>query len=345
MNQPNKTGHKRICLICWMLIACLLIGAYGMLVPAAAPQTGQLSLICRSEQVTLSNMKWNIYRVAQRDAKAACSLTAPFDQYPVSLEDQTASGYQDAADTLENYAVLDQIPAVASGITDANGVLTASGLEIGLYLISGSPIVIGSECYIPSATLVEMRQQTDGTIDLATYPKFTVRPVRADSEEVYTLKKVWQQDEQALEQRPTAITVGIYKDGTLQENVTLDESNAWTYTWAGNSSETFRVREQEVPTPYTVVYKKNETQFLIANTRSETSSEETTTTLLTGSTSMTTAAGTSSVSTAGGGNTGKLPQTGQLWWPVPVLGTTGLLLFAFGCRLHVKRSREEVQDE
>ena len=243
-------------------------------------------------------MKWNIYRVAQRDAKAACSLTAPFDQYPVSLEDQTASGYQDAADTLENYAVLDQIPAVASGITDANGVLTASGLEIGLYLISGSPIVIGSECYIPSATLVEMRQQTDGTIDLATYPKFTVRPVRADSEEVYTLKKVWQQDEHALEQRPTAITVGIYKDGTLQENVTLDESNAWTYTWTGNSSETFRVREQEVPTPYTVVYKKNETQFLIANTRSETSSEETTTTLLTGSTSMTTAAGTSSVSQA-----------------------------------------------
>ena len=180
---------------------------------------------------------------------------------------------------------------------------------------------------------------------MATYPKFTVRPVRADSEEVYTLKKVWQQDEHALEQRPTAITVGIYKDGTLQENVTLDESNAWTYTWTGNSSETFRVREQEVPTPYTVVYKKNETQFLIANTRSETSSEETTTTSLTGSTSMTTAAGTSSVSTAGGGNTGKLPQTGQLWWPVPVLGTTGLLLFAFGCRLHVKRSREEVQDE
>ncbi len=35
-----------------------------------------------------------------------------------------------------------------------------------------------------------------------------------------------------------------------------------------------------------------------------------------------------------------LPQTGQLWWPVPVLACGGLLLFAVGMALNRRRERE-----
>ena len=34
---------------------------------------------------------------------------------------------------------------------------------------------------------------------------------------------------------------------------------------------------------------------------------------------------------------GKLPQTGQLWWPVPVLAGAGLVLVVVGFRLHSKK--------
>lgn len=34
--------------------------------------------------------------------------------------------------------------------------------------------------------------------------------------------------------------------------------------------------------------------------------------------------------------TRKLPQTGQLWWPVPVLALAGLVLVAIGLRLRKK---------
>ncbi|MDO4269275.1 MAG: hypothetical protein Q4C73_12450, partial [Eubacteriales bacterium] len=43
-------------------------------------------------------------------------------------------------------------------------------------------------------------------------------------------------------------------------------------------------------------------------------------------------AGTPSVPGSGGapGAEERLPQTGMLWWPVPILAVSGLLLFAFG---------------
>ena len=36
-------------------------------------------------------------------------------------------------------------------------------------------------------------------------------------------------------------------------------------------------------------------------------------------------------------NGGKLPQTGQLWWPVPALSAAGLILIAVGVRVNSKR--------
>ncbi len=36
----------------------------------------------------------------------------------------------------------------------------------------------------------------------------------------------------------------------------------------------------------------------------------------------------------------KLPQTGQLWWPVPILGGAGLLLIAIGAKLRRKDGRQ-----
>ncbi len=39
----------------------------------------------------------------------------------------------------------------------------------------------------------------------------------------------------------------------------------------------------------------------------------------------------------GGNGGGKLPQTGQLWWPVPVLALVGIIFIAFGIRLGSKK--------
>ena len=88
--------------VCLWLTACLLL-------PATAEDTrSNLTLICRSDPVTLSGMQWNLYRVGARSADGSYQLEGDFAGDPVSMELTTASEMQTAADTLENYAVLEQ---------------------------------------------------------------------------------------------------------------------------------------------------------------------------------------------------------------------------------------------
>lgn len=47
-------------------------------------------------------------------------------------------------------------------------------------------------------------------------------------------------------------------------------------------------------------------------------------------------ASTVSTTTSGGGSSEKLPQTGQLWWPVPVMSAGGLVMLVVGAKLHEK---------
>jgi hypothetical protein len=43
---------------------------------------------------------------------------------------------------------------------------------------------------------------------------------------------------------------------------------------------------------------------------------------------------------SGGSDGGSLPQTGQLWWPVPILAGAGLILVVLGTRFKVKKESE-----
>ena len=42
----------------------------------------------------------------------------------------------------------------------------------------------------------------------------------------------------------------------------------------------------------------------------------------------------------GGGGGGKLPQTGMLWWPVPALAASGILVFLLGWARNSKGKEE-----
>ncbi|HAP78795.1 MAG TPA: hypothetical protein DCQ78_01135, partial [Ruminococcus sp.] len=40
-------------------------------------------------------------------------------------------------------------------------------------------------------------------------------------------------------------------------------------------------------------------------------------------------------------SSGKLPQTGQLWWPVPLLAGGGILFIAIGLRIRSRKENEK----
>lgn len=353
------------------MTACLLFPA------AAADAEHSLTLFCRSEDVTFSDMQWNLYSVGERVGSASKRtgedsyvLTGDFSKYPVAMDDLSASAMQDAADTLENYAVVDQLVPLDSGKTDETGTLCFGALKKGLYLLSGYSKVIGDTRYIPSAVLIEF-SDADESLDLQTYPKFQKKKLLTSNTARYTVSKVWLHDENYLSDRSNALKIALYCNREFEREIVLDASNDWTYSWSSDSLSEWRVKEVEVPANYTVVYRGNEMQFAIINShgtvwsstvtpssteslttaselQTEVSLESSTVTELT-AISVTSAA-TSAESTAvtatvvplsvgsSSGTGGKLPQTGQLWWPVPVLSAAGLVLIIVGVKLHGKSS-------
>ena len=165
------------------------------------------------------------------------------------------------------------------------------------------------------------------TIDSASSGTTTVFTITNTYETVplssaLTVNKVW--NDQGYESyRPSSVTVGLLKDGTVSQTITLDTSNSWSYTWAGlDTSSTWSVTELNVPSGYTTSVKQAENAFVITNSYG----------------TLGTGAGTNipdnMVPLAA-------PQTGLIQWPVPVLVSAGALLIVAGIAANRRKKHEK----
>lgn len=387
----------------------------------AIPTNTSLKMICKTDDITLSGMDWNLYKVSSSKKDEKFILEGDFANYKVSLKDlSTTSNMLDVANTLENYAILDKIVPINYGTTNDDGVVSFADLEVGLYLLSGKSVIIDDKKYTPSAMLIEVQENKETSFVLTTYPKFNVNTV-SNKEVNYSVKKMWLNDDNNLEQRPDDIIIELYKNEVLYTSVHLNDSNNWEYSWTSTDVSNWRVKEVSVPENYVVIYKNNEVEYLVVNIRStddddkhnqtnsnslnsdttttnistlvsassitkmttsttsiisnntnvisntnvtkdttssnsgtSTSTDITTTTI---DTNISTSNNVSTVNTNVSNNSNninntsnsknngttissdssKLPQTGQNWFPVPILILSGTILIAIGLQLNSKK--------
>ena len=103
---------------------------------------------------------------------------------------------------------------------------------------------------------------------------------------------------------PESITIRLLKDNNIIDIVTLNEENNWTHIWHNlERSDTYSIEEINIPKEYTVTYKKQDYTFIVTNTD-------------------------------------KLPHTGQINWPIPLLFILGLILIIIGI-YYLKRNNNE----
>lgn len=127
-------------------------------------------------------------------------------------------------------------------------------------------------------------------------------PVEPNPEDL-TVKKVWSDENDKRDIRPDSVTVTLYNGDQAVEKVTLGAWNNWRYTWYdldGNGD--WSVLETGIPKGYTPSYRTNGDVVTITNTAT-------------------------------------LIQTGQLNWPIPVLGGLGMLMIF--CGVIVMRKKKE----
>lgn len=140
----------------------------------------------------------------------------------------------------------------------------------------------------------------------------TYAPQKSDSDTATrTVIKRW--DDTGYEQkRPETITVTLLKDGTVYDTGTISRTDGWRYTWndlprynSDGAEIVWTLRESAVP-GYSSSIRETGDTFILTNTPEQQ----------------------------------KLPQTGLLWWPVPVLAAAGLLLLIFGMLLKRKNNHD-----
>lgn len=324
--------------LCWTSLLLLTTFAAG----------GNSNLIIECKTMwgeILPGEQWSIYKVAEMQGDGTYALCGAFAEYPVSLEDVSASGLSEAAESLENYAVLDKVAPLSSGISDEDGCLYFSALDDGLYLLLGKTVEKDDVTYIPSPFLANISYDGNGEdMDVYAYPKYQVMSLESDSAE-YTVVKEWGNAASEPKDPDAFVTVEIYRNGELHETVQLSSANNWSYSWNADGCINWRVKEIDVPEDCTVKYNANITILTITNTVTKVLPEpsETMPTTPVGTpsttaattetrTSTTTATTVTTVTTT----TEKLPQTGQLWWPIPILAMSGLFFMSIGLLLRSK---------
>lgn len=221
------------------------------------------------------------------------NLVDSFSHYSIDLKQDV----QGAANALENRILMDGIEADACVTSDSVGNASFSGLESGIYLVVGKEVFQDGVFYMPQVSLVSL--SGDLSVDLKY--ETSVKPSR-----IHVLK-VWKRD--SKKSRPKSIEVCLLRsDGIVVDKVVLNSDNQWSNTWEHlSTSYTYRVMETSVPSGYKESCSREKDTIVLTNTGNFTDKIEK--------------------------KDEVLPNSGQLWWPVPVLLFVGLVLFGLGRHL------------
>lgn len=221
------------------------------------------------------------------------NLVDSFSHYSIDLKQDV----QGAANALENRILMDGIEADAYATSDSSGKASFSGLESGIYLVVGKEVFQDGVFYMPQVSLVSL----SGNLSVDLKYETSVKPSR-----IHVLK-VWKKDNK--KSRPKSIEVCLLRsDGIVVDKVVLNSDNQWSTTWDHlSTSYTYRVMETTVPSGYKESCTREKDTIVLTNTGNFTDKVEK--------------------------KDEVLPNSGQLWWPVPVLLFVGLVLFGLGRHL------------
>lgn len=221
------------------------------------------------------------------------NLVDSFSHYSIDLKQDV----QGAANALENRILMDGIEADACVTSDSVGNASFTGLESGIYLVVGKEVFQDGVFYMPQVSLVSL--SGDLSVDL----KYET----SDKPSRIHVLKVWKKDNK--KSRPKSIEVCLLRsDGIVVDKVVLNSDNQWSTTWDNLSTlYTYRVMETTVPSGYKESCIREKDTIVLTNTGNFTDKVEK--------------------------KDEVLPNSGQLWWPVPVLLFVGLVLFGLGRHL------------
>lgn len=140
-----------------------------------------LTVSFRAKKTPVSDVKFELYYVADVNETVDFYLTEEFAGSDANLQGLDAAGWRTATEKLSDYVESKNIVPLTEKKTDTDGKVTFSGLETGLYLVIGESYSTADEIYTPSSFLISLPHLNDmdeWEYDAGAVVKYTVTPAK-----------------------------------------------------------------------------------------------------------------------------------------------------------------------
>lgn len=284
----------------WFLILPVTVHAAGNV------ETDR-SVIFRMEAVygdlPVSNMEIHLYRISEMDINGELHVCSEYESYAEDLDirGRNDSAWQMMAEVM--YHDLLNTPHQPACVmnTDHSGIAVSDDLKQGLYLVTGKNTELNDSVYSLLPFFVMLPQQNTAEnkwdYEVSVHAKMEQSPVLKD----LTVNKVWN-DKGNENRRPESVTVWLMMDGQQYgDSITLPYNGHWSYTWENlEAGHEWTVAEKPLEGYRSSVVRQGDTYILTNTLRPETPV------------------------------TPQIPNTGQLWWPVPIMLCAGMICLIIG---------------
>lgn len=290
------------------LLFAIVLAASAMIMPALAIEPFDphaeltLNVSFEVDGTCCGGVHFRLFRVADMVDFGELRCTEAFKACEIaSLTNLTTEQTQELCETLYAYCLEHEtIEPVDAGDTDVNGQIAfpvhGNKLLPGLYLVTGDRFYLDGVSHEAAPFVVSLPYRGEDEVwmyDVSASPKLADTQVE--------VQIVWQ-DEGYEKNRPHEVVVELIR-GSEEEpfaSVVLSEENNWSYTWEDlPGGFEWSVRQVLNDPNYKTVTERIPGGFRIINSYTPPLEPS-------------------------------LPQTGLLWWPVPVLVCAGMLLFVLG---------------
>lgn len=280
------------CLTIFLVLTC----SYTVFAEEYNPDlTGSISvtLTDKKQNEAIVGAELSVYYVAtvllDDDGNLMYDYTDDFKQFDTAIDDT------ELATKLDAFVSQHNVPSTKI-TTNIDGTALCNGLPLGLYFIKQTGAVEGFAPCTPFLVTVPNEKDGEYLYKVNASPKTEVARLVS-----ITIKKVWNTDKST--EAAESVTVQLLKNGSVVKTAILNAQNNWQITYADMpESDTYSIKEVNIPKGFTATYKQEDYVFTVTNTST-------------------------------------LIQTGQLIWPIPVLAGSGMLLIAVGIVLLQKKRK------
>lgn len=307
---------KAIKMLAFALCFVIMLGLYSF-ESLAENEEITLTVHYTDGKTAINGASFSVYLIATPNKEGEYTPVEAFKDYPVDFAAKTELQMYNLASTLEGYVISDKIAPLYTGKTNENGeFLFAADSEAtpkGLYLIIGEQHIQGDIIYTSEAFsiyLPSIDNEGQTHYEVTVQAKYRTLHKNAPPSNLKVVK-IWD-DENAEEKRPETVYISLLKNGEVYDSVELTKDSNWSHEWYHlESTARWNIIETSVK-DYTVILNREGATYYLKNTYKKTPPPPP-----------------------------NLPQTGQLWWPVPVLALLGIAFVAVGAVVYYKKRSSE----